>query len=121
MVYESTTRVESRVAPGVQLIIRKISFARRLAITRQIRELAERAEFFAAGESAKDKLDAALVGAEIDRIYLLWGLQEIVDLTLDGVAATPESLLATGPEDLVQEVIQAVKAECGLSEDERKN
>ena len=42
-------------------------------------------------------------------------------LELDGVPATPESLAAVGPEELFREAIAAVKAECGLTDAERKN
>ncbi len=42
-------------------------------------------------------------------------------LELDGAPATPESLAAIGPEELFREAVAAVKAECGLTETERKN
>ena len=35
--------------------------------------------------------------------------------------ATAESLIESGPEELFKEALAAVKAECGLSENERKN
>jgi len=121
MQYETTVLVDSEVAPGVQFGIRRMSFGRRLELTRQIRTLAERVEFLAAGETAKEKLDAAVLAAEIDRTYLLWGLTEVMGLELDGAPATPESLTERGPEDLCREALAVVKAECGLSEDEVKN
>jgi hypothetical protein len=121
MTYEGTTRVESTVMPGVHFIVQKMSFGRRIELTRRIRELAERVEFLSAGESPKEKLDASLLAAEIERTYVLWGLSEVGGLELDGVPATPESLFARGPEDLFREALEAVKAECGLTEDERKN
>ena len=37
-------------------------------------------------------MDAALLQAEIDRLYLVWGLQAISGLELDGTEATPERL-----------------------------
>jgi hypothetical protein len=121
MTYEGRTRIESTVMPGVHFIVQKMSFGRRIDLTRRIRELADRAEFLSAGESAIEKLDASLLTAEIERTYVLWGLTEVGGLDLDGTPATPESLIARGPEELFQEVLQAVKAECGLSEEERKN
>jgi len=42
-------------------------------------------------------------------------------LELDGSPATPASLASDGPEDLFREALAAVKAECGLTEEERKN
>lgn len=121
MDYFSSLHLSSAVIPGVQLTIRRMSFDGRITLTRYIRELAERVEFLRAGDSAGDQLDAALLSAEIDRAYVLWGLADVRGLELDGVEATPESLVARGPESLFREVLAAVKAECGLSEDERKN
>ena len=119
--YDSEIRVESLALPGVWFSVQKMSFARRMDLTRRIRDLAARVEFLSAGESAKDKMDAALLSAEIDRIYVLWGLTEVGGLELDGSPATPESLVSSGPEELFREALAAVKAACGLSEDERKN
>ena len=119
--YASEMRVQSKVMDGVWFLVHKISFGRRMELTRQIRDLAERLEFLNAGASARDKMDAALVASEIDRIYVIWGLAEVGGLELDGVPATPESLVMTGPEDLFREALAAVKAASGLSEDERKN
>src|SRR5437868_14227116 len=121
MTYEGTSRVESATTAGVYFVVQKMSFGRRIELTRKIRELAERVEFLSAGESPKEKLDATLLAAEIERAYVLWGLSEVGGLELDGTPATPESLIAFGPEELFREALEAVKAECGLSEDERKN
>jgi len=68
-----------------------------------------------------EKLEAAVLAAEIDRVYLGWGLEEIAGLTIDDEPATPESLIDKGPMDLAREILSRVKRECGLSEDERKN
>jgi hypothetical protein len=119
--YDGTARVESMVMPGVHFILKKMSFGRRIELTRKIRELAERVEFLSAGESPKDRLDASLLNSEIERAYLLWGLTEVGGLELDGTPATPESLISKGPEPLFREALEAIKAECGLSEQERKN
>jgi hypothetical protein len=121
MNYLSTSRVDSALTPGVQFTIRKMSFAGRIELTRRIRDLAARVEFLAAGETAKEKLDSALLSAEIDRMYVLWGLEQVSGLEVDGSPATPESLVSRGPEDVFREALAAVKAECGLSEEERKN
>jgi hypothetical protein len=66
-------------------------------------------------------MEAALLATEINQVYLLWAVAEIAGLEIDGQTATPETLVAAGPEELCREIIAAIKAECGLSEDERKN
>jgi len=120
MNYESWTERESQRQRGVTFVLAKMSFGRRIELTRRLREIAQRVEFLEAGD-AKEKIDAALLTCEIDRLYLLWGLKEVRGLELDGEAATPESLAAVGPEVLFREAVDAVKAECGLTETERKN
>jgi hypothetical protein len=121
MEYTSFEIIKSGVAPGVSYTVAKISFGRRVELTRRIRELAARKEFLEAGEHPNEKMDAALLASEIDRIYLLWGLREVAGLDLDGKPASPESLAESGPEELFREALAAVKHECGLSEAERKN
>ncbi len=121
MEYTSSETVSSLVAAGVRYTVAKISFGRRVELTRRIRELAGRKEFAEAGDTPNEKMEAALLASEIDRIYLLWGLLEVTGLELDGQAATPDSLAASGPEELFREALAAVKRQCGLSEAERKN
>lgn len=120
MTYESVTVVESAVAAGVRYTVVKMSFARRVELMREVRELARKIEFLEAG-GAGEKMDAALARKEIDRIYLEWGLREISGLRVDGVEATPRLLAEAGPEDLLREALAAVRAETGLSEEQRKN
>jgi hypothetical protein len=121
MNYESCVRIDSKVIPGVAFVVAKMSLQRRMDLIRRIRELSLKCEFLTAGEQAEEKLQGALFSAEIDRLYVTWGLQELTGLEVDGVPATPELLVTTGPEDLFREIAAAVKAECGLSEPERKN
>ena len=121
MTYESVAVVDSRVAGGVKYTIAKVSFERRMELMRQIRELARRVEFLEAGKDTADKMDAALVRAEIDGIYLRWGLRDISGLELDGTPATPELLAEAGPENLFREALAAIQAETGLTSAERKN
>src|SRR5579859_4567228 len=113
MNYESWLEKASQTAPGVTFVLWKMSFGRRMDLTRRLREIAQRVEFLEAGE-AKEKIDAALLTCEIDRLYLTWGLREVRGLDLDGRPATPESLAEAGPEDLFREAVGAVRAECGL-------
>jgi hypothetical protein len=121
MTYDSVDRVNSAIASGVAYLIPKVSFARRMELMRQVRELARKAEFLQAGQSMDDKMDAAILEAEIDRLYLTWGLKEVIGLVLDGKPATPESLLECGPEELCREAVAAVRAATRLSPAERKN
>jgi hypothetical protein len=121
MDYISYETIDSAVAPGVTYSIAKMSFGRRLELTRRIRELAGRKEFLDAGDSPDEKMEAAMLASEIDRTYFIWGLKEVSGLDLDGTPATPESLAASGPEDLFREVLAAIKQQCGLSDVERKN
>jgi hypothetical protein len=120
MTYESILERESLTSPGVTFVLAKMSFGRRVELTRRLREIAQRVEFLEAGD-VREKIDAALLTSEIDRLYVLWGVKEIRGLELDGEPGTPESLAAIGPEDLFREALAAVKAECGLTETERKN
>ena len=121
MEYTSVETIGSAEAPGVSYKVVKMSFGRRVDLTRRIRELAARKEFVEAGDTPDEKMEAALLASEIDRIYVLWGLEEVSGLALDGAPATPESLVAIGPEELFREALAAVKQQCGLSDAERKN
>jgi len=113
--------VASAERPGVEFVIARMTFGRRIELMRHVRELAARLEYFEAGRDAKNGMEASLLGAEIDRLYIRWGLEEIRGLEIDGVPATAESLIESGPEDLFLEALAAVMAECGLLENERKN
>lgn len=119
--WQSYKVVPSESWPGVSFVVARMSFARRLELMKRVRDLAKRADFFEAGHDEKNRMEAGLLGAEIDQLYLEWGLHEIRGLELDGEPATSRSLIDRGPEDLVTEALAAVKAECGLNETERKN
>jgi hypothetical protein len=119
--YESARRVASTAAPGVHFTIRRMSFGRRTELLRRVRELTQKREFLEAGAALGERVEAALVGREADRVYLEWGLLKVEGLDIDGEPATPESLLASGPEPVTEEILRAIQAECGLSAEERKN
>jgi hypothetical protein len=119
--YESVKTVDSAVAPGVRFTISRMSFGRRAELTRRIWELAGRAEFLQTGDDARERLEAALLTSEIERTYLNWGLQRVEGLTIDGQSATPDTAIARGPEELCREMLAAIKAECGLTDEEAKN
>jgi len=121
MEYESVVGVESTVRAGVRFEVARMSFGRRMELMRRVREMARRVEFLEAGSSAGERMDAGLLRAEIDRMYLLWGLVGVSGLRVDGVAATPEMVVERGPEDLCREALAAVRAQTGLTDEERKN
>lgn len=119
--WSSRKVIASEERPGVEFVIARMTFGRRIELMRAVRELAARLEYFEAGHDAKNGMEASLLGAEIDRLYIRWGLEEVRGLEIDGAPATPESLIDSGPEELFWEALAAVKAECGLTETERKN
>ncbi len=123
MQYESTVEVESEKIPGVRFAVERMSFGRRLELIRQLREWLGRLEFVTAAPSQgpEQQAEAALLAGEIDRIYLRWGLRRVTGIEIDGEEVTAERLIAKGPEGLVEEVLQAIRREAGLSEAERKN
>ena len=121
MTYESVAVVESRVAPGVTFTVLKMSYGRRAELMRRIRDLARRMEFLQAGQEPTEKMEAALLEAEIRRLYAGWGLRAVSGLVVDGAEATPELLAESGPEALFLEAVAAVQAQAGLNEAERKN
>jgi hypothetical protein len=119
--WQSRTAVQSESWPGVEFIIARITFGRRLELLKRVRDMAVRLEYFEAGREEKNRIEASLLGAQLDRIYIEWGLEEVHGLEIDGEPATPESLVDRGPEQLFQEALAAVKAECGLTEEQKKN
>jgi hypothetical protein len=98
-----------------------MTFGKRLELARELREASRRLEYAEAGQTAADRLEAIVLSHEMDAIYLKWGLLGIEGLRIDGKEAEPESLRKLGPLALVEEILERIKAECGLSEDERKN
>ena len=121
MQYESTKTIESLTCTGVRFTIARMSFGRRLELTRRVREAGAQIEFHRAGEKLIDKLDAAVAAAEIDRLYLEWGLVAVAGLEVDGRAADTAAVIEAGPEGLCREIAAEIRRECGLGEEERKN
>jgi hypothetical protein len=119
--WNSRKVVASAERPGVEFVIARMTFGRRIELMRKVRDLAVRLEYFEAGRDAKNEMEASLLGGEIDQLYIRWGLYEIRGLELDGAPATADSLIESGPEELFLEALTAVRAECGLVENERKN
>ena len=118
---ESSAWFEAETSAGVRFRVARISVARRIELARRIREIGRKVEFLEAGNDPREKLEAAVLAAEIDRAYLEWGLEEVQGLTIDGEPATPAALIEKGPIDLAKEMLDRIKRECGLSEDQRKS
>ena len=121
LAYESTLRVASATHPGVAFTVYRMSFGRRTELTTSIREMSRKGEFLEAGNDFAEQVEANLLACEIEKMYLRWGLVSIEGLTIDGEAASVDLLIDRGPEDLAKEIVTAVRAQCGLSEEERKN
>jgi hypothetical protein len=119
--YESSVTFDSHCMPGVRYSIYRMSFGRRTELARRVLELSQRLEFLGAGETVRDKVEAALTNTEIERLYIQWGLKCIEGLEIDGSPATVESLIQSGPEALATEVVRRIQSESGISEAERKN
>jgi hypothetical protein len=119
--YTSYTEHESEAAPGVRYRIARMSFARRLELMRKVRDFAQRIEFLDAGSETRDRIESSVLSAEIDCMYLDWGLQSVDGISIDGEPATPALLIDKGPELLVREITGRIRSECHLTEDDRKN
>jgi hypothetical protein len=119
--YDSSMWFGSETSAGVRFRIARISVGRRIELARRIREIGRGIEFLEAGNDAREKLEAMVLGGEIERAYLEWGLEEVEGLAIDGEVATPAALIEKGPAELAGEVLARIKSECGLNEDERKN
>jgi hypothetical protein len=121
MNHESTLALQSQSIEGVKFTIARMSFGRRLELARRIRDVSHRLEFVQAGNTPQDTIDAALINGEVDRICLAWGLIAVEGLEIDGRPAEVTALIEKGPEELTREILTAIKRECGLNDEERKN
>lgn len=121
MEWERQSRVRSKLRPEVEFVIARMTFGRRIELMRRVRDLALRLEYFEAGREERNQMEASLLAAEIDSVYLQWGLVGIAGLQIDGEPPSCEKFLADGPEELVREALVTIRRECGLDEGERKN
>ena len=119
--YESVSWFDAESTAGVRFAVARISFGRRMELARRMREIGRKAEFLEAGDGARERLEAVVVNAEIDKAYLEWGLIAVAGLAIDGEAANPAAVIEMGPMALTAEILARVKAEWSLSGDERKN
>lgn len=118
--HESVLWIRSTVMPGVRYGIRRISLGQRLELTKRAHDLCSRHDFLKAG-NAQEQLEASLSDLLVERLYLEWGLAGLEGLLIDGEPATSDTLIVKGPEVLACEILTSIRAELGLSEDERKN
>ena len=116
----SVTWHASQVIPGVRFAIRRVSLQQRIELNRQLRELTLQYEFLKTGD-ASSQLEAAFSDLLVAKLYIEWGLSAIEGLLIDGRKATTASLVANGPEELTNEIVQRIQAESSLTDDERKN
>jgi len=107
--------------PGVTFAINRISFGRRMELSRRVREISQKGEFLEAGSELQEKIEASILSQEVDALYARWALVGIEGLTIDGEPAGTEQLLEKGPEVLMREIVSAIKEQLGLSDAERKN
>ena len=121
MNYETELTVASKVFPEVTFTISRMSFGRRLDLVKRVRELAQQLEFFRAGTETQERVESVLLAAEIDKLYLEWGFIRVNGIDLNGEPASKESLISSGPEALCSEILTAIREECGLTDDQRKN
>jgi hypothetical protein len=119
--YESVVMIRSKAMPAVTFVINRISFGRRMDLSRRAREITKKAEFLDASSQLQDKIEASILAQEVDALYLAWGLVSIEGLSIDGEADTVERLLERGPDEVTKEIVGAIKEQCGLSDTERKN
>ncbi len=119
--YASSEWRESESLPGVRYEIVKVSLARRAEITRRVRTLLAEIEYHSAGGGVEDRLAAAEAASRVDRAYVEWGLLGVEGLEIDGEPCGVAALVERGPEELSREVAAAIRRQCRLSEEERKN
>jgi len=119
--YESAVRIDSQAVPGVTFFLNRVSFGRRMELSKRVREISQKTEFLEAGNAAQEKIEAGILAQQIDAMYLSWGLVSVEGLNIDGEAATVAHLIEKGPEELTREIVSTIKGQCGLSEAERKN
>ena len=118
MNYQSVLDIESQSCKGVRFTITRMSFGRRLELAKRVREISRKLEF---SRASQDSVDAAVISGEVDRACLGWGLVKVDGLQIDGEPARPETIADAGPEDLCREIVAAIRHECGLTDEERKN
>jgi len=121
MDYRTKTQHQSRRFPGVAYTLRRVSLGARVELTEKLGDLARKVEFHSAGTGVADRAMVSHLCSKADEIYLRWGMVSLSGLVIDGEPADIDSLVNLGPDELVDEILESIRGECGLSEHERKN
>lgn len=79
-----------------------------------------RHDFLASG-NPMEQADASLMDLAVKELYLEWGVAELRGLRIDREAADIQVLIAKGPQDLCDEIVDVIRASIDISEQERKN
>lgn len=119
--YRASVWVESSAVEGVRYRIARMSLSGRIELAKKLREIGMKVEFLEAAGTVAEKLEAAVARGEMERAYIEWGLREIHGLKIDGADADVASVIGDGPVALAGEIAAAVRRECGLTDEERKN
>lgn len=118
--YDDTAWYASQTVPGVRFAVRKVSLAGRMELFEKVRELCLKYEFLRTGDHAEQS-EAMLAELLLQKLYLEWGFLAIEGFTINGAAASIDSLIASGPEILTDEIVSHIRSELGLTDEERKN
>lgn len=119
--WRSAEEYRSSKYPGVKYRVIRMSMGRRIDLTRRVKDLMKRMEFLNAGGTTGDKVDAAILAGEMDRLYWDFGLESLEGMEINGEPTSPDTQFERGPEDLSREILQRIKQSMQLSEGEQKN
>lgn len=134
--HETTRRAESTQFPGVSIILKKMTEKRRQDLRKllgahnaRVRQIIrEQAELEKQDDATRDMakwldLQDEFDGLMLDKInpvWITWGVKQIEGLEADGKPLSVDDW-EEWPSALVNEVVEAVKAESELNGTERKN
>jgi hypothetical protein len=118
--YSSVAWHSSQTMPGVRFAVKRVSLEQRIDLNHRVRELTMKHEFLKSGD-VSNQLEAALSDLLVAKLYLEWGLETIEGLSINGEKASVDSLIASGPENLANEIVQTIQADSALTGEERKN
>ncbi|CAB4130912.1 hypothetical protein UFOVP130_44 [uncultured Caudovirales phage] len=135
MNFESRLTIPSTLTgfEDVKFTLNKMTEGRRIKLrlalaetSAKLREMVEEATTLA-GQSEPSTVRAsalldgvtALIEEKVTPQWVRWGLHSIEGLTIDGEAATTDSLIESGPRALYAEIADAIKREAGMSEEQR--
>lgn len=121
VVYASEREFLSASYPGIRFAVKRCSAARRIELIERLAKHASHFEALRASERMDDRVQAEALRIRMDFEYLDWGLLRISGLRIDDETPNAQLLFDRGPESLVAEIVQHIRNECELSENERKN